>query len=179
MFAMNNTPRNPFGSGDLPELSLAVIEELKAKGFTQSDIARLYGVTRQAISYYPRSYNGRRTPRQHVLEDNFPWQVSTLQSRASAFRRLRDHGEYVATGGKGMSEDKLKRLRTFYRTIREDNVVLEYDPNIPPIDGFASMGGFAMRPRLESDGDLIIRVNEYTTLTDEGRMIWRLPPIDP
>lgn len=170
------TKHNPFGKGELPELSLAVIEDLKAKGFTQSDIARLYNVTRQAVSYWTRAYNGKRTPRQHVLEDNFPWQVSALQSRASAFRRLRDHGEYVATGGKGMSEDKLKRLRAFYRTIREDNVVLEFDPEIPPIDGFASMGGFAWRPRRKSDGDLIIRVNEHTKMSDEGRMIWRLPP---
>lgn len=162
----------------LPELSLAVIEELKAKGFTQSDIARMYGVTRQAVSWWKRNYNGRLTPRE-AANENFPWRVTTDHTRASVYRRMRDHGEYMATGGKGMSEDKLSRLRAFYRTIREDNVVLEYDPDIPPVDGFASYGGFAWRKRRKSDGDLIIRVNKYTELSDEGRMIWRLPPTDP
>lgn len=172
------TTNNPFGAGDLPELSISVIEELKAKGFTQSDIARLYGVTRQAVSWHKHTYNGTLTPREVVLQ-NFPWKVSALQSRCSAFRRLRDHGEYIATGGKGMSKDKLDRLRGFYKVLRDEKKVLEYDPSIPPIDGFASEGGFALRPRTKRDGDLLIRVNEHTEMTREGRMIWRFPPVDP
>ncbi len=173
------TKNNPFGEGELPELSLAVIEQLKAKGFNQSRIAELYGVSRQAVSWHLRTYNGTRTPRQQVLEANFPWKVSQEHERCSAQRRLREHGEYMATGGKGMSEDKLSRLRGFYKMLRDQNAVLEYDPSIPPIDGFASRGGFALRPRRKKDGDLLIRVNEYTDLSDEGRMIWRFPPREP
>lgn len=169
---------NPFDTDELPELSISVIEELKAKGYTQSDIARLYGVTRQAVSWHKHTYNGKLTPRERVLQ-NFPWQVNALQGRCSAFRRLRDHGEYVATGGKGMSKDKLSRLAGFYTMLRDQNLVLEYDPEIPPIDGFASMGGFALRKRRKSDGDLLLRVNEHTKMSDEGRMIWRFPPTDP
>lgn len=178
MTLASETRKNPWGD-DLPELSLAVIEELQEKGWTQSDIARLFGVSRQAVSWHKRTYNGQRTLRQQVLEDHFPWKVSKEQERCSACRRLREHGEYYATGGEGMSEDKLSRLRGFYRTIRRDDVVLEHDPNLPPIDGFASMGGFRWCKRQKSDRDLLIRVNEYTTLTDEGRKIWRLPRKDP
>ena len=176
---MNEPIANPFGEGaELPPLTVTVIDELKSKGFTQSDIARMYGVTRQAVSWHKKMYNGHHTPRETVLA-NFPWKVSSLQGRCSAFRRLRDHGEYVATGGKGMSDEKLSRLRGFYKTIREENVVLEYDPDIPPIDGFASEGGFRWVKRTKRDGDLLIRVNKYTDMSDEGRMIWRLPPVDP
>lgn len=172
------TKHNPFGDGELPELSISVIEQLKAKGFTQSDIARLYGVTRQAVSWHKRNYNGSLTPRETVLA-LYPWKVSKIQERCSFNRRLRDHGEYMATGGKNMSEDKLSRLRSFYKTLREEDAVLEYDPDIPPIDGFASMGGFALRKRRKSDGDLLIRVNKYTNMSDEGRIIWKFPPIEP
>jgi len=171
------TNKNPFGEGELPELSLSVIEQLKQKGFTGSDIARLYGVSRQAVSWHSRTYNGTRTPRQQVLEDNFPWTVSKEQERCSAHRRLRDHGEYMVTGGKGMSEDKLSRLRGFYKMLKDQ--VLEHDPALPPIDGFASNGGFALRRRTKRDGDLLIRVNKHTNLSDQGRMIWRFPPREP
>ncbi|AGI61752.1 transcriptional repressor [Mycobacterium phage BTCU-1] len=91
--------------------------------------------------------------------------------------RLREHGEYMATGGVGMDELKLSRLRGFYKKLRDQ--VLEYDPNIPPIEGVSRQGGWAYRPRKPEDGDLLIRVNDYTDLTDEGRMIWRFPPREP
>jgi hypothetical protein len=85
----------------------------------------------------------------------------------------------MATGGKGMSYDKLRRLRGFYKRLREENVVLEHDPELPPEPGFSLHGGFTLRPRRKSDGDLLIRVNKYTNLTEKGRLIWVFPPKDP
>lgn len=108
----------------------------------------------------------------------FPFKVSRAQGQTSPYRRLRDHAEFVATDGAGMSDDKLKRLRTFYRKLREGNLVLEFDPNIPPISGVSNTGGWAYRHRLPKDGDLLIRVNEFTNFTD-GRDIWRFPAVDP
>ena len=159
-------------------LSLAVVEDLKNKGFNQSEIAEMYGVTKQYVSWIKHTYGGRLTPREIALQ-NFPFDVPEAMGQTTQFRRLRDHGEYIATHGIGMSRDKLDRLRTFYRNLRENNVVLEFDPEIPPEPGVCSKGGWAYRPREESDGDLIIRVNEHTNLTDEGRGIWRLPPHGP
>ena len=138
----------------------------------------MYGVTRQYDSWIKKTYGGYRSPREIVL-DEFPWSASTLQSSTSAYRRLRDHGEYMATSGDGMSNDKLRRLRAFYRKLREEGLVLEFDPSIPPIRGLAVHGGFAYRERTESDGDLLIRVNEHTRLTDAGRRIWCFPEVEP
>lgn len=160
------------------KLSLAIIEDLKAKGWNQSQIAKEYGVTRQYISWIKHSYGGQLTQRETVLQ-NFPWKVPTHMCQASAYRRMRDHGEFLITGGEGMSEIKLKRLRSFYKRLRDEDVVIEFDPNIPPEPGIAAHGGFAYRKRLAKDEDLMIRVNEYTNLTEEGRMIWRIPPIEP
>ena len=101
-------------------LTLAIVEALKNKGFNQTEIAEMYGVTRQYVSWIKHTYGGRLTARELVLH-HFPFKVPVQMGNTSPFKRLRDHGEYVATGGVGMSEDKLRRLRSFYRKLREDN----------------------------------------------------------
>lgn len=160
------------------KISIGIIEALKNQGMSQREIADLFGISEQAVSYHKYAYNGSRTPREIVLQ-HFPWSVPAPMAHSSPYHRLRDHGEYMATAGKGMSDDKLRRLRSFYRKLRNDNVVLEFDPAIPPIPGVSNKGGFAYRPRVDSDGELLIRVNTHTTLTDEGRLIWCWPPKEP
>ena len=56
---------------------------------------------------------------------------------------------------------------------------MEFDPSIPPIPGVSNKGGWAYRERLPEDADLLIRLNEFTSITDRGRNIWRLPATDP
>ncbi|OHT67787.1 repressor [Mycobacteroides chelonae] len=164
---------------ELPKLSLAVVEDLKNKGLSQSEIAEMYGVTRQYVSWIKHTYGGTLTPREAILQ-HFPFEVPTALSQTSPYMRLRDHAEYIATGGDDMSPIKLSRLRSFYRKLRDQNLVLEYDPSIAPIKGVSNKGGWAYRDRVAEDGDLLIRVNEYTRLTEEGRQrIWRFPPVDP
>lgn len=164
---------------DQSELSLALIERLKHKGHSQSEIARMTGNSRQAVSWHLRRYGGRLTPRQEVLENHFPWMVSAEQQQQGPFRSMRNHGEYMVTNGKGMSQDKRVRLTVFYRKIREEDVVLEFDPLIPPEPGIANKGGFAFRKRIPSDQDLLIRVNDHTCLTEDGQWIWCLPSVEP
>lgn len=157
------------------KLTLAIIESLKAQGLSQSEIGRQFGVTRQAVSRHVRIHGGSLTPRQRALE-SWPWAVPTRFNQQSVFRKLRNHGEFWATQGEGMGFVKLSALRGFYERLRGE--VVEFDPGLPPSEGI-SVGGFAYRPRLGSDGDLLIRVNEHTHLSDEGRRIWRLPDVMP
>jgi hypothetical protein len=91
---MNSAPRDKDGN----PLTIAIIEELKAKGLNQSQIAARFGVTRQAVSWHRRTYNGVLTPREQLLEAHFPWKVSGRHLRTSPYRQLRDHGEWYATG---------------------------------------------------------------------------------
>lgn len=162
----------------LEELSPSVIDRLKNRGLSQSEIARMYNVTRQYISWIKYYHGGRLTPREIVLQ-HFPFVVPAELTQTSPYRRLRDHGEYVATGGVGMSEDKLSRLRAFYTKLRDENLVVEYDREIPPLSGVSNKGGWAFRKREPSDEDLLIRVNEFTELTEDGNEIWRFPQIEP
>jgi transcriptional regulator with XRE-family HTH domain len=161
----------PKGSGLTPQ----VIEEEKARGLNQNQIAAKYGVTRQTVSGMKR-LRGRfsMTPRERVLAQ-FPWKIPARFNDAEINRNMRNHAEYVATGGKGMSDRKLKRLASFYRRLERDNLVVEFDPDIEPNE-FSQLGGFRLVPREDSDGDLMIRVNDCTVLTDEGRrFLWRIP----
>lgn len=156
-------------------LTIGLIEELRRKGYNQTEIAEMHGVTRQAVSWHKVVYGGEMTPRQ-VVNKQWPWKTSKAHGASTAYQRLRDHGEFIATGGKGMSHDKLVRLTKWYQHLRESDLVLEFDPDLPPEPGLAPNGGFAYRKRLPSDNNLLIRVNDHTNLTPEGRVIWRFPP---
>lgn len=57
-----------------PKLTLSDVEALKAKGYTQSEIAKHFGVTRQYISWIKSYYGGRLTPKE-VIRQHFPFQV--------------------------------------------------------------------------------------------------------
>lgn len=166
-----------------PVLTPADIERLKrqvnpatGKKYTQSDIAEMYGVTRQHVSWVKRtkSMSFSQTPREKAME-NYPWTVPREFHQSAPDKRLRDHLEYMATGGKGMSTNKLERLRWFYSKLYNEDLVVEYHPDIPSSDQVKA-GGYAYRQRKPEDGDLIIRLNEVTTLTSEGEKLWRFPP---
>lgn len=121
------------------------------------------------------SANERVTPLQTV-RNAWPWNTSEAHEEAEPCQSLREFGEYMATGGRGMAEDKLARIRAWLLWLRGQNLVLEFDPDLPPVPGVSPSGGFAYRPRTTNDDDLLIRVNGHTNLSEEGAMIWRWPP---
>lgn len=161
-------------NADRKPLIFSEIRALKAKGYNQTQIAQEHGVSRQAVSDMWRKYGGEKSVRQ-IVDESWPWKTTKAHAASAAFQRLRDHGEYMATGGKGMSADKLDRLKKWWTKLRDENFVLEFDPELPPEPGLSPNGGFAYRKRNESDGELLIRVNEFTDLTEAGKGIWRLP----
>lgn len=161
----------------LPPLTPGMVKALLNDGYSQSEIGRLSERTRQRISAIVREHNIRdESPREKAAKE-FPFNVLSIHQSASVYKRLRDHGEYYFTKGVGMREDKLSRLRGFYR--RLNSLVVEYDPNILPIPGVSTNGGWAYRSRETSDSNLLIRINDYTKLTEEGFNIWRLPDQEP
>lgn len=159
-------------------LVFGVIEDLRRRGFNQSEIADMHGVSRQAVSWHKVTYGGRLTTRQ-IVNKAWPWKTTKLHGKSKAYQRLRDHGEFIVTGGHGMSDDKIKRLESWWRKLRDENIVVEFDPSFPPERGVSPYGGFAYRKRIPEDGDLIIRVNEFTNLSEKGAKIWRFPAVDP
>ncbi|GGM45217.1 hypothetical protein GCM10012275_15340 [Longimycelium tulufanense] len=149
------------------------------RGDTQAKIARDHGVSPQYVSQLKQQVGDRlKTPREEALE-HFPWRpVPRRFKNSHPLRMLRDHFEYMATGGRDFSDRRLRELASFYNYLEREDVVVEYDPEIPPHE-VDSVGGFAYRRRQGSDGDLLIRVNEYTNLTERGRRLLKFPKIRP
>lgn len=158
--------------GKPPVITVAEVDALKAKGFNQSEIAEMYGVTRAYISWIKHTYGGKRTPREKILEESWPWTVADRFTRSVPYRSLRDHAEFVATKGKGMTQDQLDKLETFYR--QTEHVVVTYDPDNPPTPGI-SAGGFMYVPRTESDGDMLIRLGKNEKMSAKTRAVFKRP----
>lgn len=113
------------------------------------------------------------------MREHFPWEVSPELAGADPYLSLRAYGDWVATGGRDLPTDTLARARALVLMLRQRDAVIEYDPSLPPSPGFCAQGGFALRPRTAADEDLLVRENPHTTLTVEGRMIWRFQHVDP
>ncbi|ADB93767.1 repressor [Mycobacterium phage RedRock] len=165
-------------------LTLSTIEDLVGKGYNYRQIGDMHGVTRQAVEWQVKTYGGRLNTRQQA-KALWPFETSKLHSRSKAFQSLRDHGEYMRQlSFRGFSEEKKKRLLSFWRRMWDQNVVLEFDPTIEPYTGMVG-GGFRYVPREERDDDLLIRVNEFVrpevldedgTLNAQAELLWTWPP---
>lgn len=160
------------------KLSAELARQLHDDGQGKSviEIAEMFGVSRTTVYKYLPPKSESRTPYQEALAQ-FPWDVPSSMRRAAPYYRMRDHGEFMATNGAGMTQDKLDRLKSFWKKLRNYNLVLEFDPNLPPMPGVSNAGGFAFQPRVPEDGQRLIRVNEHTKLTPEFDLIWVLPEV--
>jgi hypothetical protein len=166
-----------------PKLTPALIEELKnrinpatGRFYSQSDIADMFGVTRQHVSWVKHQTDGySRTLREQVLA-TFPWGDEAKPfSKAHAARMLRDHAEYMVNGGQYWPEYRRARLLRWYRRLRDEGLVVVFNAEIPPSEG-NRLGGYAYQPREERDGELIVRVDEPAELSEQAVVIWRFPP---
>lgn len=159
-----------------PIITYADIARKKSEGMTQSEIAREVGVSRAYISQIVKEYGPAKepTPREKAIEENYPWEVATGHTQAYLHRQLRNHLDYVVNGSEGMSEVNLERLRLFYNKLKDFDLVVEYSPLNPPMPDTPT-GGYAYLHREKNDGDLIIRINDYTIVTPKTLEIWRMP----
>lgn len=167
-------------------LSPDLVLELLNRGMTRVEIANEYGVTRQAVTNHIRRLRkkGIEVPRSplEIAVERMPigWNESmpTRFKETWQYTMLRSHLEYIETGGEGMSDYKLDKLRTWYQKLEDRDLVIEYDPDIPP-DMHLASGGWRYVPREDRDNGLILRRNKFTNVRDEDVSHWRLPPRRP
>lgn len=100
------------------------------------------------------------TPRE-IVTRQFPWKGLDLDAQMSSlYLRLCDHGEFIATGGRGMHRDALAGLPAFYATLADKVIVNATE-------------GLALRDRELADADHLVRIDGG--LNREQERIWRLP----
>lgn len=151
--------------------------EGRRKGWSHQRIAEEYGVSKQRVSQVSKMEAAQPfRPHRSVLRETY-WPFGAIPyhfTHANQHKRLSDHLSYV-TPDSELSKPALDRLRGFYKRLIDNDEVVEYDPDIPPSEDNV-YGGWAYRPRIPADGDLIIRENQYTRpLYPADRVIWRIP----
>lgn len=98
-----------------------------------------------------------------IVRASFPFDVQP-EHQADAFHyALHEHGDYVATGGRTWPEDRRRGLRAFHAMLRQENLVITYDPH----------KGWGHEQRLPHDDDRIVRIEAPTR---EQKLIWRFLP---
>lgn len=103
-------------------LIFSQIEELRRRGLNQTEIADMHGVSRQAVSQQKIKYGGVKTTRQ-IVNEAWPWTTTGLHGKSAAYQRLRDHGEFIVSGGREMSEYKLGRHAAWLKMMRRNDYV--------------------------------------------------------
>jgi hypothetical protein len=162
-----------------PIISHSMVKDLiDNHGMSLTEAARALGVSKQLAHYHLYESGGGHVNPAKAARESMPWREIEPQYRDTGpARRVAWHAEYIATGGKGMSAKKLRYLRQWYQRLTKENEVVVYDPAIPSHRGVRA-GGWDYVPRVESDGELLFRANEYTMVTDETKVDWRLPSED-
>lgn len=151
-----------------PKLTRAIIGQLMAQGMNFAQIGEEWGMTRQGVSWIWNYYGGETL--QKRVSRVIPFKVPDQFNRDAKLQRLREHAEYMLEGNvHRYSEERRNRLRSFYKKLRDEDQVVEYDPNY----------GFVYRDREPRDKGLMIRVNEHTDITEYGETIWKLPTREP
>lgn len=158
-----------------PQTTKSEVISLLNKGLKPYQVAQHLGITQSAVHWHLKSTGGEyKTPLQ-IAKESVPFrEVDPEHKKTSTWARIMNHAEYMATGGRGMSPRKLEMLRSWYNNLEELNVVVVYDPSIPPSPG-AKRGGWGYAPREEKDGALLLRVNDYVEMNDAAYELWRLP----
>ncbi|WP_232852549.1 hypothetical protein [Nocardia acididurans] len=157
---------------DRSDFTRESVAALLEQGLTKAEIGRLFGVSRQAVLHKSPARYIRPT---YAVEATYPWRVETRFQSAPPYARTRGHAKVMAHGWKSLSAVQKSRLESWYTFLKNLNVVVEYDPEQPPLKGIASTGGWRYVPRTKADGELIIRINEHTLLTDGALRSWVFP----
>lgn len=141
-------------------------------GWTYERIGALLDITKQGVKWRVNKYY--TTVRQTVNRYMEAFDgLGGDHSAAYMCRLVRWHLS-VRVEPDYLNQGQLDRLWTLYRRLRDEDLVVEYDPSIPYHEG-DKYGGWRYTEREESDGDLLVRENDDTTIKPEDRWIWTFP----
>lgn len=117
----------------------------------QAEVARMFGVTRAAVSAAIRSRK-LNIPHRASYKDFIPWVITTAEPTkwAHPVRMLRIYGKQQQ--GLPVPPEDARRAKEFFDWLREDQLVIDYDPSdaddpwkyVPAEDGDTH---FVRRPR--------------------------------
>lgn len=129
-----------------------VLLKLRREGKTYDEIAEMYGVTRGAVYLQLRNIPGLVEDRPSH-RDMIPWRVKVEHAHAYPAMMLRLLGRRLK--GQELPEDKAKLLDSWCKSLKDKNLVVHYDPDIPPNAASPKVGGWAYVERQGTDHEWI------------------------
>jgi hypothetical protein len=96
----------------------------------QAEVARMFGVTRAAVSAAVRSRK-LNIPTRASFKEYIPWTITTPEHThwAHPVRMLRIYGKLQQ--GLPVPPSDERRAKEFFDWLREDDLVIDYDPSNP------------------------------------------------
>jgi hypothetical protein len=130
-----------------------VLLKLREKGMTYAEIAEQYNTTEGAVYWQLRDAGGVKTRPDH--SKFLPWKVKSDHSHARPAVLLR----YLSRREQGdkIPEAKDRQVTRWLEEMKEADVVVCYDRDMPPNPASPVAGGFYYSKRRPEDGTDIIR----------------------
>lgn len=159
-------------------LTAGVLNRYLAMGRTQAWVAAQFNRSPGYVSKL-KTNGGKweKKPREKMAE-HYPFKHPRSEVNAAIHcRYLRMHARFVAGGREELNDQERSRLRGFYARLRRENLIVEFDPAIPPTR-YNVYGCYRFAPRTEDDRpNYLIRINEHTTITPRAERFgyWEFP----
>lgn len=141
-----------------------ILVGLRRQGWTYADIGREYGVTDAAV--YQRLRQARAVTPRASHKDLIPWTVKREHTFAFPVQMLRLLSR--KTKGEVLSPVRERMLNKWFNEVKDADVVIGYDPEMPPNPASPIVGGFYYSKRRESDGASIVRAAEPASKPKTG-----------
>ncbi|MFJ7590150.1 hypothetical protein ACIQZO_22740 [Streptomyces sp. NPDC097617] len=131
-----------------------VLRAHRNAAMSYEEIAAMYGVTKGAVYWQLQASGQTKTRPNH--KRYIPWTVKAEHAHARPVMMLRLLSRRES-GDETIPDVKSRMLTKWLGEVREADVVVCYDRNMPPNPASPSTGGFYYSKRRPEDGDNVIR----------------------
>ena len=127
-----------------------ILRQLRSQNYKLKDIAKMYDVSEAAV--WKALERAGFTDRKETYRDIVPWDIDPRHRSTAITQRFRSIMRQRR--GVPLSETEEHLLNTWLKAMKDNNVVLDYDPTCPPNDA-SRLGGFFYTPRLPEDEGIV------------------------
>lgn len=156
-------------------LTADVARELLESGMTQSEVGKVYGVSRQYVHILAKRA-GYEPSKRLNLEGLMPWDEDfSLHWANHVFRGLRAHLKTILLPHEEETIADTRARESLFRKLVRYNQVVDFDPAYKPIKGLSSTGGFKFVPRTTEDKNYIVKIKDGMEETPKFKKLWTMP----
>lgn len=156
-------------------LTADVARDLLESGMSQTEVSRIYGVSRQYVHILAKRA-GYEPSKRLNLDGLMPWDVDYSGHWPNhIFRGMRAHLKTILLPHEGEGDADKKARESMFRKLVRYNQVIDFDPSHPAVKGLSNTGGFKYVPRTAEDKDYIVKVKPGVKVNNTFKKLWTMP----